>query len=654
MSQPEPRDSDKSGTRSQAKGHSGTPAMPKQSSKPKRPSLMPNMIWPGPEGGPLTRWLFKLVWPIARRLFDIDGLDEVYGAGPRMLEQTGTGDCETWVLHGMDVTLEVSDEDLEHIPNEGPVLIIANHPHGMIDGLALGAIVRNRRPEYRYIGTESMAMFPAMAQHLIQVDMADTPQSRRSNVAAIRLAMKQLDDGGSIGIFPAGFVAHRTWRRWHVTDSPWFRTVAKLARRNGVRVIPIHVHGHNRWWFHAAGLISGALRTLMLPRTLTCMRGGVLQVSVGRPITPDQIAQCEDDTTLTEYLRSRVFMLGKRRRPTLAATASPLPRTDGHLPRLSSSDRCAGEVMDLTDRNLLLESGVMSVYIAKSKHIPNIVCEIGRLREVAFRAVGEGSGNDIDLDRFDRSYRHLFIWHHEKQEIVGAYRLGLTDEIVRAQGLGGLYSRTLFDFGKPFLDEIGPAIELGRSFIRPEYQRTFKPLLLLWKGLCRFVYLRPKYRFAFGTVSISNDYAPLSKRLMTEFLTKTAMVSSLGQMVNARNPHQAATVTDWDHDRVRSVCTNLESVESLVREVENNRAGIPVLVKQYLKLNAKLLAEFNVDSEFSDVIDGLMLVDFTDVERRIADFYMGRDETVEFLQYHGVDPDEHRRRFQLDDTKFAS
>lgn len=605
------------------------------------PSLMPNLYWPVPQVGRLGRALYKLVWPIARRLFDLDGLDRLYAYGADKLKETGTGDCETLVLEGMDITLEVSDEDLDRIPTDGPVLIIANHPHGMLDGLALGAMVRHRRPEYRFIGTQTMRMFPAMRHHLLQVNMDDTPASRRGNVAAIRAAIRQLDNGGSIGLFPAGVVAHRTWRRWHVTDSPWFRTVAKLARQEGVHVVPIHVHGHNRWWFHAAGFISGALRTMLLPRTLTCMRGTVVQASIGRPVTPDQIAECPDDATLTEYLRSRVFMLCKRRRPTLAATAGPLPRSDGHLPRLSTSDRCAGEVMDLPDRNLMLDSGKMSVYIARSKQVPNIVREIGRLREVAFRAVGEGTGNEVDLDRFDRSYRHLFIWHHDKQQVIGAYRLGLTDEIVRAQGLGGLYTRTLFDFGKPLLDEIGPAIELGRSFIRPEYQRTFKPLLLLWKGLCRFVYLKPKYRYAFGTVSISNEYQALSKRLMTEFLTSTTMASTLGDLVSARNPHQPEPVTHWDHEQVRVVCTSLKKVETLVREIEDDRAGVPILVKQYLKLNAKLLAVFNVDREFSDVIDGLMLVDFTNVDRRIADFYMGQEETVEFLQFHGVDPDEH-------------
>lgn len=626
-------------------------AKTKPASEP--PSLMPNMYWPGPQTGPIRRALYKLAFPIARRLFALDGLDGIYAYGADKLKATNTGDCETWVLEGMDITLEVSDEDLERIPTEGPVLIIANHPHGMIDGIAVGAMVRHRRPEYRYIGTKTMQMFPAMRPHLLQVDMTDTPASRRSNVAAIRAAMKQLDEGGSIGLFPAGDVAHRSWRQWHVTDAPWFRTVAKLARREGVHVVPIHVHGHNPWWFHAAGLITSALRTMLLPRTLTCMRGGVIQASIGRAVTPEQIAECVDDATLTEYLRSRVFMLGNRRRPALAATAGPLPRTDGHLPRLSTSDRCAGEIMDLPDRTLMLDSGRMSVYIAKSKQVPNIVREIGRLREVAFRAVGEGSGNEVDLDRFDRSYRHLFIWHHDKQEVIGAYRLGLTDEIVRAQGLGGLYTRTLFDFGKPLLDELGPSIELGRSFIRPEYQRTFKPLLLLWKGLCRFVYLKPKYRYAFGTVSISNEYQSLSKRLMTEFLTTTTMASTLGDLVSARNPHQPEPVTHWDHDRVRVVCTSLENVEALVREIEDDRAGVPILVKQYLKLNAKLLAVFNVDREFSDVIDGLMLVDFTNVDRRIADFYMGRDETVEFLQYHGVDPDEHRRRFDRDDARLA-
>ncbi|MCH2136516.1 MAG: lysophospholipid acyltransferase family protein [Phycisphaerales bacterium] len=575
----------------------------------------------------------------------LPGLDRVYRDGMHLLEEHGTGDFETWTLEGMDATLEVTDEELAHIPEEGPLLAVANHPYGMFDGLALGALLRNRRPDYRVMGNRSLTMFPGMVPQMIQVDLTETADARRSNLSAIRACLRHLRDGGCLSMFPAGEVAHRTWSRWSVTDSPWNRVVATLARREGVHVLPIHFHGHNKLFFHLSGLLSGRLRTLQLPRTLTQLRGAVIQASIGRPVTPDEIAQCGDDDTLTEYLRSRVFMLRSRRRAHLAAKVGSLPKSDGLLPRLSTSDRCAGEVMDLPDRCLLLESGDMSVYIAKSQLIPNIVHEIGRLREVAFRAVGEGTGNDVDLDRFDRSYRHLFIWNHAKQEIVGAYRLGLTDEIVRAQGLGGLYTRTLFDFGRPLLDEIGPAIELGRSFISPEYQRAFKPLLLLWKGICRFVHAHPRYRYAFGVVSISNEYEALSKRLMTEFLTDTTMAKTLGDLVSAKNPHQPVEVTHWDHDQVRVVCTSLQSVETLVREIENDRVGVPILVKQYLKLNAQLLAVFNVDRSFSDVIDGLMLVDFTKVDRRIGDYYMGPDEIVEFLEYHGVDPDEHRDRF---------
>jgi len=264
--------------------------------------------------------------------------------------------------------------------------------------------------------------------------------------------------------------------------------------------------------------------------------------------------------------------------------------------------------------------------------------EIGRLREVAFRGVGEGTGNELDLDDYDNTYRHLFIWNRKTEEIVGSYRLGLTDEILADRGIDGFYTRTLFDYDERMLEGLGDSIELGRSFIRPEYQKGFKPLMLLWRGISNFAAQQRRYRHCFGVVTISNEYTETSKELMTRFLVQTEMLESHRSLISSRTPYTPQPQEGIDVSALLKGCSTIEDVDELVRDLDQTKVGVPVLVRQYLKLNAKLLAPFNVDRTFENCIDGLMLVDFMQVERRIAHFYLGRDLAAAFRTHHGFEP----------------
>lgn len=251
--------------------------------------------------------------------------------------------------------------------------------------------------------------------------------------------------------------------------------------------------------------------------------------------------------------------------------------------------------------------------------------EIGRLREIAFRGVGEGTGRARDLDAFDQTYHHLFVWDRTRQEIAGAYRLGATDEILAAAGVDGLYTRTLFDYGTELLAQLGPALELGRSFVQPAYQRDFSPLLLLWKGISRWVARHPRYRRLFGVVSISDAYESTSRQLMIKFLQTTRFDADLGRLVRAKNPPPPPR--DGLVDSV--TVDRLEDVSALVRGLEPDGKDMPVLLRQYLKLNARLLG-FSLDPAFGNVLDGLVVVDLDDVEPAILARYMGRDEAAAF------------------------
>jgi putative hemolysin len=284
--------------------------------------------------------------------------------------------------------------------------------------------------------------------------------------------------------------------------------------------------------------------------------------------------------------------------------------------------------IDAIGNDLLLESGAFQVFCSRASELPAVLPEIGRLRELTFRAAGEGTGLPRDLDRFDRTYRHVFVWDRIRREIAGAYRVGATDEVTAVAGVEGLYTHTLFDYDASLLAQIGPALELGRSFVQPDYQRDFSPLLLLWKGISRLVAQQPRYRRLFGVVSISDRYASTSRQLLVKFLQTTRFDADLGPLVRAKHPPESARASFVDS----TVVERIEDVSKLVRSIEPDGKDIPVLLRQYLKLNAKLLG-FSVDPSFGNVLDGLVIVDLADVDAAILSRYMGRAEARAFREH---------------------
>jgi putative hemolysin len=248
---------------------------------------------------------------------------------------------------------------------------------------------------------------------------------------------------------------------------------------------------------------------------------------------------------------------------------------------------------------------------------------VGRLREHAFRAVGEGSGKPSDTDRFDATYWQILVWNPAAKEIVGGYRAGIVRDVTEGVGVSGLYTSTLFDFSPDLVGALGDGVELGRSFVRLEYQRQPQPLSLLWKGIGVFMLRRGLSRM-FGPVSISNDYDSMSKELIMEFLERHRLAAPFTRMVTPRNPPKRQGVAAWTERETAQATSDLVHLERLVDEVERGKRAVPVLLRHYLRLNAKLLA-FNVDPDFGDVVDALMLVDLRQIDDRIIRYYLGEE-----------------------------
>ncbi len=601
---------------------------------PNASNFAPFSITPSAKG-PLRQIMFEMLLAPVEKIFHLRTLNNMYRSVSPIPDDARFTDL---ALQLLNVDYAVSDTDRARIPAKGPVVVVANHPFGAIEGIMLTSLLTSLRPDVKFLANYLLGRIPEMRRHLIEVDPFGSSRSTARNIRPLKRALQWLEDGGMLVVFPAGEVAHIRWTKPVVTDPPWNTTVARLVRRTKAPVLPVHFDGRNSNLFQLLGLINGRLRTVMLPHELLNKSNQRIPVRIGNPVEYSRLERFDNDTDLTGYLRFRTYLLAGRGQNTDGESPSP-KHNNAHrahsVPVIEATDGriLESEIGRLPTEARLVEGGEYQAFYARSAAIPKVLQEIGRLREITFRQVGEGTGRRTDIDRFDDYYIHLFVWNKERRELVGGYRLGLTDEIVAQYGIKGLYTRTLFKFKKQLIDEVNPALELGRSFIRPEYQREYAPLHLLWRGIGHYVIRYPQYKMLFGPVSITNRYHTISRQLLVDFLKNNRFASRLAAKIKPTNPlkeRRYAHIDDKAHSRLVG---SLEEVDTLIGEIETEQRGIPILLKHYLRLNGRLLG-FNIDPDFSDVLDGLILVDLRQTDPRILQRYMGKSGAAEFLRFH--------------------
>jgi len=556
------------------------------------------------------------------RLLGIDQLDRIYHS------TTKDRPIPEQFLDRLAVTYRVSGLDLQQIPRSGPTVIVANHPFGILEGAVLATVLQRIRPDVRFLANQVLDRIPEMRDLIIPVNVLGG--TAQNNAAGLRRAIEYLQGGGCLVVFPAGEVSHFQPREGMVADSRWRTVAARLVealsrKRVAVATVPSYIRGSNSFVFQILGMLHPRIRTALLTRELLNKRDRLVELRIGSPITHKKLLEIPTPKERTEYLRWRTYLLADRSEfkpktslPLLSRTSH---RTADVVKAAVDSSVLALEVAALTREQRLFQAGDLEVYVTPAHAIPAVLEEIGRLRELTFRTVGEGTGKSTDLDDYDANYLHLFVWNTAKREIVGAYRLAGTD-VTR-----DLYTATLFKYTDDFLDKLGPALELGRSFVRPEYQKGFAPLLALWKGIGAYVARNPRYKTLFGPVSISNQYQAVSRELMVAFLERGASLHDWAGLISSRNPFKRRSAKS-----LPAKGFDLEDLSDCVADLEPLRAGVPVLLRQYLKLGGKLLG-FNLDPEFSDALDGLIVVDFTKTEPKLLERYLGKVEAQEFLKH---------------------
>lgn len=541
---------------------------------------------------------------------------------------TSPAEFAAHALDFLQVRFELDERQLDRIPRTGPAVVVANHPYGGLEGLFLIAQLQRYRSDSLFIANELLTRIPEIRDVLLPVDAFGGARATKRNAGSLRAALRHVRGGGLLVLFPAGAVSHLHLSAGRVCDPPWQPMAAGLLRRCECPVIPVYFGGGNSAVFQALGLLHPGMRTVMLTHELLNKRHRTIPVRIGRPIGPERLARQPDNAKLATFLRLSTYALeGSGAHPVEEPSVAPsMPIAASTPTRLLTA-----EIECLPEAQTLATVGDMSVVFARAEQIPWTLRELGRLREITFRAVGEGTGGERDIDRYDGHYVHLIAWHRTRSEVVGAYRIGHVDGIVAARGKQGLYTHSLFAYGDGFLRALGPALELGRSFVSAAYQKDFGALLLLWKGIAHYVACNPHYRVLFGPVSISREYRPASHALLIDFLRRHCFDEQLAKLIRPRRAFRRThSLAALSGDLAR--LADLDDVSQLLEEMEPDGKGAPVLLRQYLKLGGRL-ACFNVDESFSGVVDGLIVVDLLRTEPRVLQKYMGREQLAAFLAY---------------------
>lgn len=587
-----------------------------------------------PFSDPVRHTLFSMVRKPLSKLLRLDTLNSLYSGLQRNESDEPFVDQ---AMEALGVKFSVDGQPVSRVPRTGPLVAVCNHPFGVLEGLLLVRILREVRNDIKIMANFMLGMIPEMDELLIEVDPFGKDGSAKKNIAGLKACMRWLKGGGMLVVFPAGEVSSLKVRKGMVADPVWSPMIGRIIRKTGANALPVFFDGRNSGLFQTLGLIHPRLRTVLLPHeNLRHASKDVIRMGLGSMIPADKMAEFGSDQELVDYLRFRTYLLRGERKPRFRIKGREQERKLAPIANSRGKHILASEVATLSDRNILLQSGDFTVFHADAFHIPRILREIGIRREETFRQVGEGTGKPMDIDEFDDTYRHLVLWNHAEREVAGAYRFGLTDELLKKQGASGLYTSTLFNYRESFLRELGPALEMGRSFIVPQYQRSYQPLLLLWKGVAQFVVQNPKYTRLFGCVSISSEYSGVSREIIMGFMERHCSLPELAQMALPKRPPKVRRLRKVDFSLPDSVFNDPSDVADFVRDVEDGRS-IPVLLKQYLKLGGKIIG-FNVDPGFGDCLDGLILVDLMKSDPKVLARFMGKRGVNAFLEANRILP----------------
>ena len=527
------------------------------------------------------------------------------------------------LLEELNVKYLAFQEDLAKIPKTGPFILVSNHPLGALDGVIMCKILTEIRPDFKVMGNFLLTKIKPMEPYVISVNPFEKRKEAYSSMSGMREALKHLSEGGCLGIFPAGEVSNKNNEYNEILDKEWQEPALKLIKKAQVPVVPMYFHAKNSRLFYNVSKIHPDLQTLLLPSEMVNKREKPIKIRIGRPVTPKILNEYETPKELGEFLKKKVYMMKSyfEDRKSVAEflkvkNLNISPKEEVVVQNIIDETPLAEILADREnlrkkDGKMLFSNGDYEVYFTKFDEIPAMMREIGRQRELTFRAVGEGTNLPFDLDEYDKHYHHLILWDNVAQKIAGAYRMALGSEVMKNYGIKGFYTNSLFDFDQELQPFFKKVIEMGRAYISIEYQQKPLPLFLLWRGIVHVCLRNPEHKFLMGGVSISNRFSDFSKSLMIEFMRSHYFDPVVAQYVHPKNDYKVYLSERDKSLFFEGLDDDLNKFDKLIDDFEPEMR-LPVLIKKYIKQNAKVVA-FNVDPNFNDAIDGLMYIRISDL-----------------------------------------
>ncbi len=562
--------------------------------------------------------------PIAAAVMKYAKINEVNALSDK-LENTHGKEFFDKFLFERNLRYITFEEDLAKIPKTGPFILVANHPLGALDGILMTKILSEIRPDFKIMGNFLLTKIKAMEPFVISVNPFENRKELHSSANGMRQTLTHLENGGCVGIFPAGEVSNRNNEFGEILDRTWEKTAIKLIKKAKVPVVPMYFHAKNSSLFYRMSKIHPQLQTLLLPAEMMNDRDKPIRIRIGKCISPKMIDDQESIEELGEFLKRKVYMMKSYydKRKSLQDLLK-IPNLVLKLPS-QKDEHVVQNIIDETPKEDLIAeveklkendkclfcNGNYEVYFADYGEIPSIMREIGRQREITFRQVGEGTNLPFDLDEYDQFYKHLFLWDRKAEKLAGAYRMALRVEVMKKHGINGFYTSSLFEFDQELQPFFRKVIEMGRAYISSEYQQKPLPLFLLWRGIVHVCLRNPEHKFLMGGVTISNQFSEFSKSLMIEFMRSNYFDAAVAQYVHPKNEFK---VQLKERDReifLNEVESDLNKLDKIIDDLEPH-LRLPVLIKKYIKQNAKVIA-FNVDPSFNDAIDGLMYIRISDI-----------------------------------------
>ncbi|WP_297324252.1 lysophospholipid acyltransferase family protein [Nitrosomonas sp.] len=508
------------------------------------------------------------------------------------------------VLEHFNFTFQVSSKDRARIPDQRRLLIVANHPIGSLDGLALLKLVSEIRTDVKVVATALLNCIDPLKSLFLSVDNSSESANHRESMHQI---VEALEAEQAVILFPTGEVSRIS--PMGVRDGKWKTGFLSLAKKTKTPIVPVYIGGKNSTLFYGLSSIYKPLGTVMLVNEMFNQKGGEISFRIGKPIPWESIAAMDlSKKAVAKLMRKQVYLLGKKKKKELFKPIENIihPVRTQLIRKELKASQLIGKTQD-----------GKHIYLFDYMSNSSVMREIGRLRELSFRQVQEGTGNALDIDSYDRYYRHLILWDEDELEIIGSYRIGEAARILKEHGEAGLYTHSLFEFSPAFRPYLEHAIELGRSFIQPRYQGK-RSLDYLWYGIGAYLYQHPEIRYMVGPVSLSTSLPESAQRVIAGFYTGLFGKDEL--LVRARLQFEFDLIEDFSPFNKVSDATEYKQAYAVLKEkMEEFGVKVPVLYKQYVELCEPGGCEFlgfNIDPSFSNCVDALILVHINAIKEK--------------------------------------